>query len=125
MNRISSLAFALCALGGTAVAVMPAAAQSGVIAQTDAEIAKAMASPDLKMVRNVSHQELSAGIPIVEGSGKTIGLVEKVAGNTIIVSDGKKTYRIPIEQIYAYTDGETDRFASRMTKKQLQGTMRR
>lgn len=111
---------ALLALGSCfLIAQAPAHAQSGVIAQTDAEVAKAMADPDVKMVRNVSHQELREGVAIVEGSGQTIGTVTKVAGNTIVISDGTETWRVPIEQIYAYSDGEADHFASRLSREQL------
>ncbi|HKT86378.1 MAG TPA: hypothetical protein VJQ77_09860 [Novosphingobium sp.] len=75
--------------------------------------------PSAVTVRNVSHVELSPGVPIVDDSGKTIGTVKKVAGNTIVVTDGSADYEVPITQIYAYNDGSADHFASRLPKSAL------
>ncbi|MCJ2182086.1 hypothetical protein MTR62_05125 [Novosphingobium sp. 1949] len=94
-------------------------AQSGVIARTPEEIAKAKQSPYLEMVRNISPRELTPGTPIVEASGAPIGTVEKVVGNTIVLTDGRREYRVPIEQLYAYSKGDVDHFASRIPKKKL------
>lgn len=79
----------------------------------------AMANPDVVTVRNISRVELSPGVTIVDGGGNPIGTVKKVAGNTIIITDGSADYRVPITQLYAYSDGAADRFASRLPKSAL------
>lgn len=100
-------------LGAALGAAAPAVAQdNGTTAVT--------ASPGVVMVRNISRLELSAGVPIVDGSGNAIGTVKKVAGNTIIVTDGAADYRVPITELYAYSDGGADHFASRLPKAALQ-----
>ena len=103
-----------------AFSIAPVSAQSGVVAKTDAQVAAAMADPRVQMVRNISYRELKPGTPIVEGSGQLIGTVERVAGNTIIISDGTQAYRVPIEQLYAYTNTAGDHFASRLPRAQLE-----
>jgi len=82
--------------------------------------ASAAAPPSAVTVRNISHVELSAGVPIVDDSGETIGTVKKVAGNTIIVTDGSADYQVPITQLYAFNDGTADHFASRVPKAALE-----
>ena len=82
----------------------------------------AMADPDAVTVRNISHVELSAGVPIVDGKGRAIGTVKKVAGNTIVVTDGRADYRVPVTDLYAYSRGGADHFASRLPKSALHRT---
>ncbi|WP_067734309.1 hypothetical protein [Novosphingobium naphthalenivorans] len=79
----------------------------------------AMANPDVVTVRNISHVELSAGLPVVDDRGAPIGTVKKVAGNTVILTDGRADYRVPVVQLYAYTQGGADHFASRLPKSAL------
>ncbi|MCJ2188083.1 hypothetical protein [Novosphingobium beihaiensis] len=81
--------------------------------------APAMAGPDVVTVRNISHVELSAGVPIVDERGMPIGTVKKVAGNTIVLTDGTTDYDVPVTELYAYTQDGADRFASRLPKSAL------
>lgn len=104
----------LAAMLGLAV---PVVAQE---AAPPAPAATTVASEDVVTVRNISHVELSEGMPIVDDEGQTIGTVKKVAGNTIIVTDGNADYRVPITQLYAYRDGGADHFASRVAKSDLE-----
>lgn len=106
----------LLALGAALGMAPPAAAQDSVAGVA----ASASLPPGAVTVRNISHVELSAGVPIVDDSGKTIGTVKKVAGNTIIVTDGAADYLVPITQLYAYNDGTADHFASRLPKSALE-----
>lgn len=101
-------------------AVLAAAAPT--VAQDNAASVAASAAPppSAVTVRNISHIELSPGVPIVDNSGNTIGTVKKVAGNTIIITDGSADYRISITQLYAYHDGTADHFASRLPKSALE-----
>jgi hypothetical protein len=96
---------------------VPAVAQE---AAPPASPAATVASADVVTVRNISHVELSEGMPIFDSEGQTIGTVKKVAGNTIIITDGNADYRVPITQLYAYRDGGADRFASRIAKSDLE-----
>ncbi|MBT0667883.1 PRC-barrel domain-containing protein [Novosphingobium profundi] len=120
-----ALAPALFAALTVAATASPALAQDGRIARTDVEVAKAMANPHVQMVRNISHRELTPGTPIVESDGTLIGTVEKVVGATITVGDGNDLYEIPIEQLYAYSNGGgEDHFASRLPKARLEPVTR-
>ncbi len=85
-----------------------------------APVAGTVAAADVVTVRNISRVELSEGIPILDGEGQTIGTVKKVAGNTIIITDGSANYRVPITQLYAYREGGADHFASRIDKTDLE-----
>lgn len=106
----------LLSLGAALAMAAPAAGQNNA-----AGVAiSASPPPSAVTVRNISHVELSAGVPIVDGSGQTIGTVKKVAGNTIIVTDGSADYQVPITQLYAYNDGAADHFASRLPKSALE-----
>ncbi|MED5543845.1 MAG: hypothetical protein VYD90_01190 [Pseudomonadota bacterium] len=116
--RMAFLAMPILFAGGVSTA-LPVAAQSGVIARTDAEIAKAMQSPYLKMVRNISPSELVPGTPIVEGDGAVIGTVEGRDGATVVLVDDRYRYRVPVTEIYAYTSGDVDHFASRVPRKDM------
>jgi hypothetical protein len=79
----------------------------------------ALANADTVTVRNISHVELTPGLPVVDDSGTPIGTVKKVAGNTIILTDGKADYDVPITQLYAYSQYGADHFASRLPKSAL------
>lgn len=103
----------LLGLGAALGAAAPAMAQ-------DSATAPASASPKVVTVRNISRMELSPGVAIVDGSGNTIGTVKTVAGNTIVITDGSADYSLPITELYAYSDGAADRFASRVPKAALQ-----
>ncbi|QVM85109.1 hypothetical protein [Novosphingobium decolorationis] len=121
VSRSARMAFlaAPVLLAGAASGARPVAAQSGVIARTDAEIAKAMQSPYLKMVRNISPSELVPGTPVVEGDGGVIGTVEGRDGATVVLVDDRYRYRVPVTEIYAYTSGDGDHFASRVARKDM------
>ncbi len=120
--RLGRMSFVAVPALATAAACgsVPAAAQSGVIAHTDAEIAKAKASPYLKMVRNIAPSELVPGTPVVQGDGTLIGTVEGRDGATVILVDDDIRYRVPVGQIYAYSSGAEDHFASRLPKSKLE-----
>ncbi|MGE4304756.1 MAG: hypothetical protein AB7E24_12090 [Novosphingobium sp.] len=94
----------------------PAAAQRTAAPAT----ASAMAHPDVVTVRNITRVELTPGLPIVDDSGILIGTVERRAGNTIVISDGKTRYKVPITQLYAFRRGAADQFASRLPKAVLE-----
>ena len=76
--------------------------------------------PDVVTVRNITRVELTPGLPIVDDSGTLIGTVERRAGNTIVISDGKTRYKVPITQLYAFRRGAADQFASRLPKAVLE-----
>ncbi|KHK89395.1 hypothetical protein [Novosphingobium malaysiense] len=80
----------------------------------------AMAPPDVVTVRNITRVELTPGLPIVDDSGAQIGTVKKVAGNTIVITDGTADYKVPITQLYAYRKDAADHFASRLPKSVLE-----
>jgi hypothetical protein len=116
MNRMI-LVLAAAAIG----AAQPAAAQT--IAEQPAPVAegspaatKALADPDVITVRNVTRSELVAGLAILEDGGATIGTVARLAGNDVIIADGNAEYRVPMTQIYAYSQEGVDRYASRTPK---------
>lgn len=88
-----------------------------VMAQDDA--AAALANPDAVSVRNVSRIELSPGMAIVDDSGKSVGTVKRTAGNTIVLTDGRVDYLVPITEFYAYREGAVDHFATRLPKSEL------
>jgi hypothetical protein len=113
MKRTIFLLGAAAALGAGLPAF--AAEQAPVMAGTPAG-AKALANPYVMTVRNVTRPELTPGLAILEEGGATIGTVSHLAGNDVVVTDGKRDYRVPITQIYAYSQDGVDRFASRMTK---------
>ncbi|MCJ2179334.1 hypothetical protein [Novosphingobium album (ex Hu et al. 2023)] len=95
--------------------VVPAMAQE----TTDPATPSALANPDVVTVRNISHVELSAGLPIVDERGVLIGTIRKVAGNSVILTDGRAEYRVPVTQLYAYTQDGADHFASRLPRSAL------
>ena len=103
----------LLGLGAALGSAAPAVAQDGTTAS-------AAASEKIVTVRNISRMELSPGVTIVDGSGNPIGTVKAIAGNAIVVTDGSADYRLPITELYAYSDGAADRFASRLPKADLQ-----
>jgi hypothetical protein len=111
MNRTILFLSAMVAVGGA----QPALAQDTQVAAGTPAAAKAMANPDVMTVRNVTRTELVAGLPILEDGGATIGTVERLAGNDVILADGTAQYRVPITDIFAYTQDGVDRFASRIT----------
>ena len=91
-----------------------------VMAQADAPAPpKEEGGADVVMVRNISHVELAAGDPIADSTGEMLGTVKKVAGNTIIVTDGHEDYHVPVAEIYAYSRDGSDHFASRVPKSAL------
>lgn len=106
----------LFALGAAMAVCAPAVARQ---AAPQASGADPMANPDVVTVRNISSVELSPGLAIVDDSGKPIGTVKQVAGNTIIVTDGTADYRVPINQLYAWRQGAADHFTSRLPKSAL------
>lgn len=67
-------------------------------------------------VRNISHRELQAGMPVSDSNGVLIGTIRKVAGNTIVIAGDGVVYRVPITQLYAVNDGGADHIASRVPK---------
>ena len=95
---------------------VPAMAQE---ATTAPATPAALDNPDVVTVRNISHVELSAGLPVVDDEGAPIGTVRKVAGNTVILTDGHADYRVPVTQLYAYTQYGAEHFASRLPKSAL------
>lgn len=101
----------LLGLGATLGVAAPAMAQDSTTA---------VESPKVVTVRNISRMELSPGVVIVDSSGNPIGTVKTVSGNTIVITDGNADYRLPITELYAYSDGAADRFASRLPKAALQ-----
>lgn len=113
----------LLALGAALGVAAPALAQETAPAAPSDEAAGSSAAipagADVVTVRNISRVELSPGLQIVDDKGQPIGTVKKVAGNTIIVTDGSADYGVPIEQLYAYHDGAADHFASRLPKSAL------
>lgn len=115
MNRTIFLFTAAAAIG----AALPVAAQQVPVQDGTAAAAKAMANPDVITVRNVTRGELVAGLPIVEDSGATIGTVTRLAGEDVILSDGTAQYRVPVTQVFAYTQDGVDRFASRTPRAAL------
>lgn len=115
MNRTILLITAAAAIG----AAQPVFAQQVPVQAGTAAAAKAMADPDVITVRNVTRVELIAGLPIVENDGATIGTVTRLAGEEVILSDGKAQYRVPVTQVFAYTQDGVDRFASRTPKASL------
>lgn len=106
---------------GAALGSVPVLAQDTVPAAPDTSASQvaALAGSDVVTVRNISRIELSPGLVITDDSGKPIGTVKKVAGNTIIVTDGAADYRVPIEQLYAWRQDAADHFASRLPKSAL------
>jgi len=108
-----------CLAVGIAFAVGTSAVAQPQVARTDAEIAAAMADPDVVMVRNLSPRELIPGTPVHDGEGTLIGNVSRTAGNTVIVSDAGVEYRVPITQLYAWMQGGGERIASRLPKDSL------
>ena len=105
-GRIMLLGF-----GATLGVAAPAMAQDST---TAAESTKVVT------VRNISRMELSPGAVIVDSSGNPIGTVKTISGNAIVITDGNADYRLTITEIYAYSDGAADRFASRLPKAALQ-----
>jgi hypothetical protein len=111
MNAITAIPFIAVALG----VATPIAAQE--MPETTAPAtAAALDNPEVVTVRNISHIELEPGTPIVDETGKIIGTVSKVAGNTIILTDGTDQFEVPITQLYAYTQYGTEHFASRLPR---------
>lgn len=115
MNRTILLMSAVVALG----AALPAGAQETPVAAGTPAAARAMADPDVITVRNVTRTELVAGLPILEDGGATIGTVVRLAGNDVILASDDAEYRLPITQVFAYTQDGVDRFASRTPKSAL------
>lgn len=108
-----------CLAVGVAFAVGTSAMAQPQMARTDAEVAAAMADPDVVMVRNLSARELIPGTPVHDGAGTLIGTVSRTAGNTVIVSDEAMDYSVPIAQLYAWMQGGGERIASRLPKASL------
>lgn len=106
----------LAALGAALGVAAPALAQD---AAPQPAAPAALANPDVVTVRNISRMELSPGMQIADDSGRPIGTVKAVTGNTIVISDGSADYRVPITQLYAWRQGAVDHFASRVSKSAL------
>lgn len=109
-----------------AAAVSPLAAPLLAHAQPPAPIAadskagqRAMGDPDVVTVRNVTRAEIVHGLPLVDDDGMSVGMVERLAGNDVIVSDGTAEYRVPITQIYAFNRDGAEQFASRTPKTKM------
>ena len=115
MNRTILILGAVATFG---VAPLAAAQDTQVAADTPAA-AKAMADPDVITVRNVTRTELVPGLAVLEDGGATIGTVARLAGNDVILAAGKVEYRLPITQVFAYTQDGVDRFASRTPRSAL------
>ncbi|EJL21185.1 hypothetical protein [Novosphingobium sp. AP12] len=119
MNRTILLLSALAAFG----AAQTGLAQDAQVTAGTPAAAKAMADPDVITVRNVTRTELVPGLPILEDGGATIGTVARLAGNDVILvsGEGKRAaeYRLPITQLFAYTQDGVDRFASRTPRSAL------
>lgn len=115
MNRTILILGAVATFG---VAPLAAAQDTQVAADTPAA-AKAMADPDVITVRNVTRTELVPGLAVLEDGGATVGTVARLAGNDVILAAGKVEYRLPITQVFAYTQDGVDRFASRTPRSAL------
>lgn len=70
-------------------------------------------------VRNVTRAELVHGVPLLDDDGESVGIVERLAGNDVIVSDGGAEYRVPFVQIYAFTKNGVDGYASRTPRARM------
>jgi hypothetical protein len=116
MNRMI-LVLAAAAIGAAQPAIAQTVAeQPAPVPAGTAAAAKALADPDVITVRNVTRSELVAGLVILEDGGATIGTVARLAGNDVIIADGNAEYRVPMTQIYAYSQEGVDRYASRTPK---------
>lgn len=80
---------------------------------------KALLDENVVTVRNVSREEIVYGLSLVDDDGVEIGTVERLAGNEVVVSDGKAEYRIPFTQLYAFAKDGADLYASRTPKARL------
>ncbi|WP_232491512.1 hypothetical protein [Novosphingobium kaempferiae] len=80
---------------------------------------KALLDDNVVTVRNVSREEIVYGLSLVDDDGVEIGTVERLAGNEVVVSDGKAEYRIPFTQLYAFAKDGADLYASRTPKARL------
>ncbi|HUD30838.1 MAG TPA: hypothetical protein VMQ93_18380 [Novosphingobium sp.] len=120
MNR-TILILAALAASGVAQPVLAQEQTGAQVAAGTPAAARAMADPDVITVRNVTRVELVPGLPIVEDGGATIGTVARLAGNDVILTTGEggKEYRLPITQVFAYTQDGVDRFASRTPRSSL------
>ncbi len=114
MLLLSALALA------PALTVMPALAQPAAPVSADSKAGRrALLDENAVTVRNVSRAELVYGLPLVDDDGIAIGTVERVAGNEVVVSDGRVEYRVPFTQVYAFSKNGADHYASRTPKARL------
>lgn len=102
----------LLAASAALVAVGPAMAQ----ASDDAAVEAAMANNDVMTVRNVTRPELARGLQIFDAGGKPVGIVERLAGNDVILADRGREFAVPITEFFAYNQHGKDYFATRASK---------
>lgn len=120
MKYTTLVMIAAVALGG-AGSVSAQQTQSVPVSAGSAAGEKALADPDVVTVRNVSRVELTQGLPIVDDNGQPVGTVSRLAGNDVILTDGKAEYRVPFTKIYAFNRDGADYFASRLSLSALKG----
>ncbi len=80
---------------------------------------RALLDEDVVTVRNVSRAEIVNGLPLLDDDGRSVGTVQRLAGNDVIVSDGRAEYRVPFTQLYAFSKDGADRYATRTPKRKM------
>ncbi len=108
--------FMLFAAGAALAMAGPAMAQEA----DDAAVEAAMANNDVMTVRNVTRPELARGLQIFDAGGKPVGIVERLAGNDVILADRGREYAVPITEFFAYNQHGKDYFATRTSKAALE-----
>lgn len=111
---IRIMLFAACAALATSG---PALAQENA---EDAAVNEAFANPNVMTVRNVTRTEMEHGLQIFDAAGKPIGIVERMAGNDVVLADRGREYNVPITEFYAYNQHGKDYFATRVPRVQLE-----
>lgn len=86
----------------------------------EAAVEAAMNHNDVMTVRNVTRPEMEPGLQIFDAGGKPVGVVERLSGNDVVLTDRGREFEVPITEFFAYNQYGKDYFATRASKAALE-----